>query len=200
MSKLIFPKYGGVLVPDETKVVRTVRHRTRSGEYIIKIVEYPTTHRPYSYHFLRPNHETVGSTSGRSYEIDDALKLALKCIRENEKNEKASRRQRSQHNIDKLNQQINFFLTYATPNDLKTAAKLARAEKFATDSGWTVEWIQDPEEYQLGDSEEPPREVLCAVLHDSSGNVLTSLGGIADPDKNYARVIEAELALDKMPQ
>lgn len=200
MSKLIFPKHGGVLVPDDTKIIQTVRHKTRQGLYIIKIVKYQNTHRPYSYHFLRPNNEVVGSTSGRSYEIDDALQLALRCIRENEKNERASRHQRKQKHTDQLNQKINFFLQYATPKDLRAAANLARAEKMASDSGWSVAWEEDPEEYQQGEGEVAPRQVLAAILKDSAGNVLNSLSGIADPDKNYARVIEAELALDVMPK
>jgi len=83
----------------------------------------------------------------------------------------------------------------------RSAERLAKAEAYAEAHGWTVHWQEDPEEYQLGDAEtEPPREVLTAVLKDRSGKVLESLGGIGDPDKNYARVVEAELALEAMPR
>ena len=81
-----------------------------------------------------------------------------------------------------------------------SAERLARAEQYGTDMGWTVTWDYDQEEYQLGDAEEtPPSEVLVAVLRDSDGNVIGSLGGIGDPDDNYKRVVEAELALEAMP-
>lgn len=37
-------------------------------------------------------------------------------------------------------------------------------------------------------------EVLWCSIRDAEGNVLTSLGGIWDPDQDYRRVVEAELA------
>jgi len=62
--------------------------------------------------------------------------------------------------------------------------------------GWTVDWEEDPEEYQSGGEWDQPKEVYVALLRDEEGNVLTSLGGIGDPDRNFARVTEAELALE----
>ncbi len=95
---------------------------------------------------------------------------------------------------------VDFFLQSACPNDLKRAKKLALAEKFGDDAGWSVKWASDTEEYQLGDAEEnPPTEVLYAVLHDRDGNVLNSLSGIGDPSNDYKRVVEAELILEAMP-
>jgi len=43
-----------------------------------------------------------------------------------------------------------------------------------------------------------PSEVLVAILKDASGNVIGSLSGIGDPDNNYRRVVEAELALEAL--
>jgi hypothetical protein len=40
--------------------------------------------------------------------------------------------------------------------------------------------------------------VLCCVLKDGDGNVLASLCGITDPDSNYRRVVEAELASEAL--
>ncbi len=79
----------------------------------------------------------------------------------------------------------------------RRATALARAEAEAEDRGWTVTWEDDPEEWQ-GDDERP-FEVLVAVLRDANGNVLGSLGNIGmsgntRTDRDYARVIEAELA------
>ena len=77
--------------------------------------------------------------------------------------------------------------------------KLAKAEQEAEARDWTVEWSYDDLPYDMGDAEtEMPSEVLVAVLKDASGNVLGSLGGIGDPDSNYRRVVEAELALEAL--
>jgi hypothetical protein len=60
-----------------------------------------------------------------------------------------------------------------------------------------VDWEGDPEGYDSDDSYEP-KEVLGAVLRDEHGHVLASLWGIADPDRNYKRVVEAELTLEAL--
>jgi hypothetical protein len=81
----------------------------------------------------------------------------------------------------------------------RSAQALARAEAEAETRGWTVDWEDDPEEWQ-GDTERP-FEVLTAVLRDADGTVLASLGGVGmtgnqKTDHDYGRVIEAELALE----
>lgn len=79
------------------------------------------------------------------------------------------------------------------------AIALARAEAEASSRGWRVEWEGDPEPYEMGDAEtEEPNEVLGAVLRDEDGHNLASLWGIGDPDRNYRRVVEAELALEAL--
>ena len=79
------------------------------------------------------------------------------------------------------------------------AKLLAEAEAEAARRGWRVKWEDDQLPYEIGDAEtEMPSEVLTAVLYDENGNVLASLGGIADPDRNYGRVVEAELALEAL--
>ncbi len=80
------------------------------------------------------------------------------------------------------------------------ARALAHAEQEATARGWYVEWFDDPEGWDsLGDIDpETVKEVLYAVLKDENGEVLTSLGSIADPDRTYGRVVEAELALEAL--
>lgn len=77
---------------------------------------------------------------------------------------------------------------------LRNARSLARAEMAAKSRGWHVEWKHDPEPWDPGDTDYEPKEVLIAVLLDENGQWQGSLGGIADPDRNYARVVEAELA------
>jgi hypothetical protein len=82
---------------------------------------------------------------------------------------------------------------------MEGAMKLAQAEYEAEERGWTVEWDYDNEPYDMGDAEtEMPSEVLVAILKDASGNVIGSLSGIGDPDNNYRRVVEAELALEAL--
>lgn len=87
---------------------------------------------------------------------------------------------------------------YIVGQSAKGAWNLARAELEATSRGWYCEWEHDPDGIDtLGDI--PPEEVeeiLVAVLYDEDGEVLSSLGGVVDPDRSYARVVEAELALE----
>ena len=78
------------------------------------------------------------------------------------------------------------------------AKALARAEAEASARGWRVEWEGDPEPWDPGDTDYEPKEVYGAVLRDEEGHVLESLWSIADPDRNYRRVVEAELALEAL--
>jgi len=86
------------------------------------------------------------------------------------------------------------------------AADLARAEEYAINAGWQYRWEWDEDCAadgcrnaiscdRPGDHE---HEVLWCCLRDAAGQVLASLGGIWDADRNYARVIEAELASDAL--
>jgi hypothetical protein len=97
---------------------------------------------------------------------------------------------------------------------------LARAEARAAALGWEVRWDWDEDagapdtswcpicERMAANDRTLPREVsvghaheiLCAVLVDADGKVLGSLGGIADPDHAYRRLVEAELALEALAE
>jgi hypothetical protein len=77
------------------------------------------------------------------------------------------------------------------------ALHLARAEKYAEDHDWTFEWKDDEGADMSGI--EDAKEVLLVALKDQNGKVIGSLGGVADPSKSYARLVEAELALEAMP-
>jgi hypothetical protein len=81
------------------------------------------------------------------------------------------------------------------------ALSLARAEQHATDNDWSAawEWDECPDLSWLSERElKQDHEVLCCVLKDGDGNVLASLCGITDPDSNYRRVVEAELASEAL--
>ena len=89
------------------------------------------------------------------------------------------------------------------------ALDLARAEREACARGWDYEWPFD-EDHDRGPRdwgwpekdvkrwEETEHEVLCCTLMDEEGEGLAALYGIWDANRNYARVIEAELALEAL--
>lgn len=89
----------------------------------------------------------------------------------------------------------------------EVALVLARAEQYAKQHGWRVIWSDDPDPDLSWASEaerENIREVMIATLVDDQEpprgpNVLASLGGIVDPDRDYMRVVEAELAAEAAP-
>ena len=122
-----------------------------------------------------------------------------------------ARKTPSQKAQDRLRKRTKFFIEHAgvsyrpgketkAQGRRRGAEALARAEQYAEEQGWKVEWDYDQNEYQMGDAEtEMPNEVLVAVLRDADGHVLESLGGIGDPSDSYRRVVEAELALEAMP-
>ena len=82
----------------------------------------------------------------------------------------------------------------------QTAWDLAAAEEEAEERGWEVTWEDDPEGWDsLGDIDpKTVREVLIAILRDEDYVVLAALGAIVDPDRDYARVVEAELAFEAL--
>lgn len=82
-----------------------------------------------------------------------------------------------------------------------SARRLAMAECHAAQQGieFEWEWDHDPDLSWMDDeARAEEHEVYCAraIL---DGRTLDSLCGIVDPDRNYRRVIEAELALDHTP-
>lgn len=89
------------------------------------------------------------------------------------------------------------------------AIALARAERAAFDLDLAVTWEPDADP-DLGDhamwcSAEARglctgHDVQIACLHDAAGDVVGSLGGIIDADRNYRRVIRAELAQEYLDQ
>lgn len=214
MSKLIFPKHGGVLVDDRTEVLARESYRAARGTFTIAIVKYPSLNKPYGYHYLDPQGAVTGGSSGNSYSPRDALERAIHSIEESERRARAARRTLREIPDEKrrkrLAKKVEFFLEHAgysrSLGESKARARrraaesLARAEAHAEDSGWEVEWKYDQDEYQLGEGEEAPSEVLVAILRDHDRNVLASLGGIADPSPSYRRLVEAELALEAMTE
>jgi hypothetical protein len=86
------------------------------------------------------------------------------------------------------------------------AFNLARAERIAETLDWDFEWKNEEEDWEefLGDvpREDVSRIEYC-VLKDDKGKVLASLGGImfgydAEHNRDYPRVVEAELALEAL--
>jgi hypothetical protein len=96
---------------------------------------------------------------------------------------------------------------------IQCAKDLALAESGGQAKGWAYEWIWDEcPDLSWMDEEERTKEhevLVCLLLdreptgHDSHGwptgaKVLQSLGNITDPDRNYSRVVEAELADEQL--
>jgi hypothetical protein len=201
MSKLIFPKHGGMHIDDDDRIVRTVKHRDRDGTYTIKIVSHPSVfphEKQYQWHYLSPWGGT-GSTSGYRDSIKGSIEGAIESIKSvisRERKQKAeARKSPEQKARDRLRANARFFREQGAG---KNSEELAKAEREAEERGWKVEWEFDEDEYQMGDEEQRPNEVLCAVLKDENGDVLESLGGIGDPSKDYARMVEAELSLEAL--
>lgn len=77
------------------------------------------------------------------------------------------------------------------------AADEAKVAQLIDGLGWHYEWDWDecPDLSWMSEEEQSePHEVLCCRLADADDNTLASCCGITDPDSNYRRVMEAELA------
>ena len=218
MSKLIFPEHGGMYVDDNAIVVKTIKHTDRDGIYTVKIAATPdpidSRYKCYQWHYLAPGGGVAG-TSGYRSTIAESMASAIDSIKENIRRHRQklteARKTPSQKAQDRLRKRTKFFIEHAgvsyrpgketkAQGRRRGAEALARAEQYAEEQGWKVEWDYDQNEYQMGDAEtEMPNEVLVAVLRDADGHVLESLGGIGDPSDSCRRVVEAELALEAMP-
>jgi hypothetical protein len=90
---------------------------------------------------------------------------------------------------------------YVVGERAKGALNLARAEQYAEQHGWSFDWTPDDDaDWSWMDDKERKREheVFGCVLRDENGNAIESLWGIFDPDENYQRVVQAELASEAM--
>lgn len=97
---------------------------------------------------------------------------------------------------------------YATETEAQGRARsglsLARAERKAKRKDWYVTWDDDwtlatSHAQEFGEAyadmaNGEPNTCQTATLYNSRGDVLASLGCIDDADKDYRRVVEAELA------
>jgi hypothetical protein len=88
---------------------------------------------------------------------------------------------------------------------IRCAVELADAEATGQRLGYTFEWDWDecPDLSWMSDEErKEEHEVLCCRIPDPENTrySLASLCGITDPDSNYRRVIEAELAQEAIAE
>ena len=201
MSKLIFPNHGGMHIDDDDRIVKTVKHKDRGGTYTIKIISHPSVfprEKQYQWHYLSPWGVTV-HTSGYRDSIKGSIENSIESIKSSishgRRQKAEARKSPEQKARDRLRANTRFFREQGAG---KNSEELAQAEQEAEERGWKVEWSQDEDEYQMGDEEKMPNEVLCATLKDKDGHVLESLGGIGDPSRDYARMVEAELALEAL--
>jgi hypothetical protein len=87
---------------------------------------------------------------------------------------------------------------------IKTAHKLAQAEKYAKNHDWIFEWGDDWDDPKHCDksngdgTEYKPKTCEYCYLYNDVSDVLASLSCIDDADADYRRVVEAELALEAM--
>jgi hypothetical protein len=86
----------------------------------------------------------------------------------------------------------------------RCARQLAKAERDAAALGYTFEWTDDwavgSHVQEYGEESYPTEPSTCesCVCRDTEGKVVASLGCIDDADRNYRRVIEAELAAEAL--
>lgn len=97
-------------------------------------------------------------------------------------------------------------VTNADGSPVDVAGMLATAEYRALTEGVTFEWVDDDTRFSdtLGDHEywceraeqgkRHSHRVEGCIARDARGEIVASLWGIIDPDRNYRRVIQAELA------
>lgn len=131
--------------------------------------------------------------------------------------------------MTRLHRAFRFFFKsagYVVGRRANGALQLARAEAWADDNGYCFEWHSD-DDADLGDHEYwcagarrdkagfdqdgdeipsyrrstecPGHEAEYCLMRDPDGHVVQSLSGILDADGNYRRIVQAELALEEMP-
>jgi hypothetical protein len=91
---------------------------------------------------------------------------------------------------------------------IENAKNLARAEEYAREHGWRYDWQEeeDPDLSWLAEGDDPAdHEMMAVLLRDENGEVLASLGNIdffryghQRENREYARLVEAELAYEAM--
>lgn len=90
---------------------------------------------------------------------------------------------------------------YIVGHRAECALNLARGEQHADENDWTADWVADDcadLSWMSDEEQRKPHEVLGCILRDPAGHVLGSLWGITDPDREYMRVVAAELASEAM--
>lgn len=114
---------------------------------------------------------------------------------------------RRKHTALAIRDDFKFFFEnagYIVGERAKGALDLARAERYAFDSGFRFEWTDDEDPDRSWEEDagyKGPGEYLCCRLirvcpHCNVESTAASLCGIVDPDDNYRRIIEAELAAE----
>jgi predicted metal-binding protein len=88
----------------------------------------------------------------------------------------------------------------------RCARSMAKAEREASEQGYTFKWSDDPdgcigcdcgaEDCDCSTGSE--HETLVCIAVDGTGEYKASLGAICKPSREYRRVIEAELALESL--
>lgn len=87
----------------------------------------------------------------------------------------------------------------------RCARRLAAAEQWAREAGYSFSWEVDCIDSSEWSGETPPWPQYLCVIRNGEGVIVGSLGGVdfgrdGTPWNNpYRRVVEAELALEEMP-
>jgi len=104
-----------------------------------------------------------------------------------------------------LRKRWQFFFQHAgwstPPGKAACALDVAKAELYAEAQAWSVEWEWDNDaDWSWMDERERKQahEVYSAILYDADHTAIGSLSGIFDPDNNYRRCVEADLACEAM--
>lgn len=188
---------------------KTAKVKTTDGTFTINVFNVGQDWQgkaEYEFEVIYPDPEMYGTTTKKFSSISDAVARATKDIHEEiakgARERAEAKKSPERKNLEKLGKEVAFFKEnagYVVGQRAEGALHLAKAEKIAKELDWTYEWTEDPEEWQ-GD-EERPFEVLTVLLRDENNERVASLGGVgmsgnARKDRDYGRVVEAELAYE----
>lgn len=185
-------------------IKKTAKTKTELGVFTVVVFEVGTDWKgkpEYEIEMIYPDPEMYSTSNKKFSSIGEALKYgdraADEVVAREKKEKREAKKSPARRAKESFERQAKFFKTHGGYKK-DQALKLLEAEEYGEEHGWKVEWQGDESPDMSGI--EDAKEVLVAILKNSNDRVIGSLGGIADPSRDYARVVEAELMLEAMSE